>query len=185
MKKIVNLNKLNKELEKKILKDQARVIQENDDTIWYVTNKGVVYEKSKNSIVIKKSKTHIDILGYEKVVINGVLHYVHRLVAFTFIPNPFNLPQVNHKRGTKKGKLLNNVENLEWVSEAENLEHARKRGYNKYQRLTEDEKQLIIEMIETDEHISTYKIEKALELGYYRIHNFRNKLNRSASTYLN
>lgn len=185
MKKIVNLNKLNKELEKKILKDQARVIQENDDTIWYVTNKGVVYEKSKNSIGIKKSKTHIDILGYEKVVINGVLHYVHRLVAIAFIPNPFNLPCVNHKRGTKKGKLLNTVENLEWVSEAENLEHARKRGYNKYQRLTEDEKQLIIEMIETDENISSYKIEKALKLGYQRINNFRKQLDRSATSYIN
>lgn len=185
MKKIVNLNKLNKELEKKILKDRARVINETDDTIWYVTDRGVVYEKDKHSIRIKKLKTHIDILGYEKVVINGVLHYVHRLVAIAFIPNPFNLPCVNHKRGTKKGKLDNSVENLEWVSEAENLEHARKRGYNKYQRLTEDEKQLIIEMIETDENVSSYKIEKALELGYQRINNFRKQLDKSASTYSN
>lgn len=87
--------------------------------------------------------------------------------------------------GTKKGKLLNTVENLEWVSEAENLEHARKRGYNKYQRLTEDEKQLIIDMIGTDENVSSYKIEKTLELGYQRINNFRKQLDRSASTYLN
>ncbi len=46
---------------------------------------------------------------------------IHRLVAKTFIPNPKNLPVVDHKFGNK---FDNYVENLEWVSYAENTARA-------------------------------------------------------------
>jgi formate dehydrogenase assembly factor FdhD len=67
--------------------------------------------------------------GYKSVVmtINGKQYtaLVHRLVAQAFIPNPKNLPQVNHKDGNKSN---NRVENLEWCTPKENAQHALRTG---------------------------------------------------------
>jgi Mor family transcriptional regulator len=46
---------------------------------------------------------------------------VHVLIAQAFIPNPLNLPEVNHKYGDKKD---NRIEMLEWNTHLENMQHA-------------------------------------------------------------
>jgi hypothetical protein len=46
--------------------------------------------------------------------------YIHRLVATMFIPNPHDLPQVNHKDENKKN---NNVSNLEWCDSCYNINY--------------------------------------------------------------
>lgn len=67
--------------------------------------------------------------GYKQVFIcvrnKHYMRYVHRLVAECYLPNPNNLAEVNHKDGNKAN---NNVDNLEWCTRSENLQHAIRTG---------------------------------------------------------
>ena len=112
-----------------------------------VTKSG--YPKTYPERELKKS---INSSGYYKVILrkNGVgkNFYLHRLLATHFIPNPNNLPEVNHKDGNK---LNYNLDNLEWISKSDNSIHAFNNnlryvtGYNKtkvgegHRRFSEDD----------------------------------------------
>lgn len=105
---------------------------------YQISNFGVV--KSKERVVSNACRTYLkkeQVLknqimkcGYEAIVLRDVnqkkhLLKIHRLVAEAFIPNPNNLPQVNHKDGNKSN---NNVSNLEWCTPSENAIHAINNG---------------------------------------------------------
>ena len=87
-----------------------------------ISEDGII-TNSKGKII----KGEISNNGYRRVSLsnNEVKHKkmsVHRLVAETYIPNPHNYPEVNHKN---ENKLDNRVSNLEWCSTLDNLNHSR------------------------------------------------------------
>ena len=77
-----------------------------------------------NTITGKQLKGSIRLNGYKEYRLSkNNQHfgfYAHRLVAEYFIPNPNNLPVVNHK---DENRANNNVGNLEWCSHAYNLNY--------------------------------------------------------------
>lgn len=84
------------------------------------------YEITRDGQVINKTNGHVlkpqpNGKGYLRVSISKQLQFVHRLVAEKYVPNPNNLPQVNHIDGNK---LNNSADNLEWVSNQDNRTHA-------------------------------------------------------------
>ena len=111
-------------------------------TGYYVSNEGDVYSTLARGcqdrydldkrVPPKKMKPRKTKRGYCRVYLrNEVTNkredlYIYRLVAQAFIPNPFNLPEVNHKDCNVSN---NRVENLEWVTRKGNLDYAFEHGY--------------------------------------------------------
>lgn len=89
-----------------------------------------IYDESILKPIDTKSNTS---KGYVRVHLGKgtgkrVLKSIHRLVALAFIPNPMNLPQVNHINGDKTD---NRAENLEWCTAKHNTRHALNNGLKK------------------------------------------------------
>lgn len=89
--------------------------------LYQASNLGRIKSKKNNKIL----KLYKNQYGYLQVRLSkkGIvkLFRVHRLITNTFIYNKYNKPYVNHKDGNKQN---NCVENLEWCTQKENVEHA-------------------------------------------------------------
>jgi len=101
---------------------EKRIFQNCDD--YTVTDDGRVFSyKSGSRKELSQSNTTKNKL-YKVVTLRvggkDKLFYVHRLVAGIYIPNPNNLPEVNHK---DRNPANNHVNNLEWVTASENVIH--------------------------------------------------------------
>lgn len=87
---------------------------------YFITSFGRVWSNISNKWLIPtKSKTGNHIRLYVSLG-RGNKRYIHRLVAKAFIPNPNNLPEVDHKDTNGEN---NNVENLRWVTHYDNLQN--------------------------------------------------------------
>ena len=91
-------------------------------------------QKRKVHQTIYKLKNDKD--GYKMISTPEKNIKVHRAVAETFIQNPENKPQVNHIDGNKTNNM---VENLEWVTQEENMGHASRNRLTKHVSVIRDD----------------------------------------------
>jgi hypothetical protein len=119
--------------------------------LYQISNLGNVkslhYSGGKKEKILKFSK---DKDGYLQVNLTKNKKHknykVHRLVALNFIPNPDNLPQVNHKDENKQN---NKVDNLEWCTNKYNNNYGTKNDWNKKSIIKFDLEDNIIEIYDS------------------------------------
>jgi len=87
---------------------------------YFITKEGTVWSAKRNKWLKVRIKENY---ALARICINGKHKYIpiHRILANLFIPNPNNLPYVNHIDGNPRN---NNLSNLEWVTHQQNMQHA-------------------------------------------------------------
>jgi len=99
--------------------------------------------KSNNGYIMNPGKDNI---GYATCILNnnGIrkAYKVHRLVALTFIPNPYNYTDVNHK---DENKLNNRIDNLEWMSHKDNMNYGTLRERMKIYSIKNNKKRKVLQ----------------------------------------
>ena len=106
-----------------------------------------------NTGLVRGRKPVLNNNGYYVISINHKTKLLHRLVAELFIPNPNNLPEVNHK---DENKTNNSVQNLEWCTHRENINYGSRNKRVSTKLLNNSKSKSIFQISLTGEIIKTF-----------------------------
>lgn len=150
--------------------------KENFSKFYEISNYGQLRNSRTKHIVKlntnhKNYKYYVATLGSRK---NKKAFLIHRAVACTFIINPYNLPIINHKDGNKSN---NNINNLEWCTNRDNIIHAmqnnllKMNGTNNHQSKFTEKQIKEIRKIRSEQNISYRKIANMYNVSHITIMN--------------
>lgn len=91
---------------------------------YLISPQGIIMWDNRGTFVRSKF-TSAKYDKYPRVLLRNKKHFVHRLLAKTFIPNPNNYEMINHIDGDKFNYRL---DNLEWCDNDHNMAHAKANG---------------------------------------------------------
>lgn len=156
-----------------------------DHPFYMISNFGRVFSKKSNRIMKNRSVAK---KGYQQITLDGKQFCVHRLVAQAFIPNPNNLPCVNHK---DENPSNNNVKNLEWctykynsnygtnpanrknqmISRYRNDENWKKDCIERLAKIQVKKRKRVIQLDKNNNYIKTYESSLFTEIdGHFSTH---------------
>lgn len=158
-----------------------KAFERGKHTTYYITDDGRVYSQGsyRGRLWFRERKTYLNkSRGYVYCRTGKRNYSVHRLVAEAFLPNPNNLPQVDHLNADRTD---NRVENLEWVTIQENARRVVERGRHKsqkgqYKKYTQADYDKVVSLVESG--LSYSKAGKEVGMPFGTVTNFMWKRRR-------
>jgi len=142
---------------------------EGYENLYQVSNKGRFksFKKSKDGDLLNP---FYDKYGYLNISICRKKQKAHRVVAKAFISNPENKPTVNHINGVHDD---NRVENLEWATMKEQIEHSFRTGLTKKRYGTDNKFSKEVYQYDTnlkliEKHVSAAEAQR--RFGFIKFH---------------
>lgn len=150
------------------------------DKNYMVSNHGRVKNYNTGKLLTPRGKT------YKRYALSGKDWTAHRLVALTFIPNdnPEVKTQIDHigvvfKDGTIENKQDNRVDNLQWISQSDNLH----KGNTQERKARAKMKRVRLIHVETGMVLEFNSNTEAYEAGFKGVSGSHDKINKTSNGY--